>query len=566
MSKSEVKYDPLSVGSDALAIGGATAAIVAMIRQVIEARRQEKEMRKLDDAQISPDTVVLHVGKPGAMKKVSEESVRTSGETPVVTVVPGVVSKEIHPASTVGPRELNGRFSSFSGAVDGGVSEKSAGYASGILGDTAAILAGLGGSVGGYYVVSKLAQKLEQNRLKRQIAAAQTEYLDLLDGKSVKNAEAFSHLFSFGDSVFDDVTHDGMSKEAGIPTDLANLLTGGADVARKGSAVALATYILTAGGTAYVVKKYLESRFGKRDQEEKPEKQTKILFKAGADEPFELDPGLMLATVGILRDCISDSDDLSEKRAADYSFLSKLDKVDGGPQFLLDSYARMKGLSRPDSEFKIPLSMRIRYGRTLSDIRKNPEKHAPQIQGYMMQLMRRDPKKWFDLLGQDRNSDIVGLKADEQISNLRNSGGLFGMIHRTPVLGDLVRQLMSSFSKGTAAGRRGVAEKALEALGMTGDAANSILGMYDFSPTGWRQKPAMNKGASFGYRDLMALAARDKTLSDSSNKEILQAIEALRNPKGKKGKDDEVSVEFDEELSNILSEEDKMKIIKHLSK
>lgn len=566
---SNVKYDPLSVGVDALAVGGGVAAIVAMIRQAAEANRQKKLKEKLTSGDVSPDTIVLRIPKKG-LDKLSE-SLPT--DKPGVSVKPGVETKEVKPLSTVGLRDLKGRFSTLKDS-ETPPPEKAAGFVDGVTSDTASILAGIGGVAGGYYVVSKLAQKLEQNRLRKQIEAAQTEYIDLLDGRKEKMAEArsFSTLFQFDDGMVESVSSD-MEKSAGIPTDIVNVINGGMDTARKGSAVALASYILTAGGTAYVVKKYLESKYGKRDEEEKPTPQTRILIKPGsAEEPFEIDPGRMMATVRILRDCIEDSVDPATKQAADYSFLDKIEKMDGGPQFLLDSYARMNGLSRPESDFKLPVSMMLGYGKTLSDIKKDPSKHKAQLQGHVMQMMRRDPKKWFDLLGQDRNSDIVGMKADEQVANMRNSGGIMGFLHRIPLIGDLIRKMSSWFTKNTSMGRRGAAGKTLEMMGITGDRANQVMGMYDFSKSGWKPRqavaaPAQTKKAGYGYGDIMAIMARDKTLTDSTNKEILKAIEELKKPRRKKGVEQpKVKVEFDDKLNEMLSEEDKARIIANLTK
>lgn len=608
MKKSSVAGpDVLGTGLDALAIGGGTAAIVALIRQQVEANRQRKAKEEREKEEIDPNTVVLRLSKPAKTSK--------KAEAPKITVKPTVEGKEVRPLSEGQLRDTAGRFATVDDSKGGESKtdktlstktppEKKAGYSWDIMNGTGSILAAGGGAVLGYYLVSKLTRKMEQNRLKKQIAAAQTEYLDLLDGRNVKKAESFGYLFAFSPNSLDLVGEDDkMSKEAGLPTDFINMIKGIPDTAKKSSSTALAAYILMAGGTAYVVKKYLEDRFGSRRKEEEPEKQTRILFKAGSSE-FEIPPGSMLATLGILRDCITDSIPPGVKTAYDYSFLKDISDMDGGKQWILDMYAKQNGLNRDNmADFKMPMSTMMKYHGTMGDIAKNPDKHRAAIQGYVMNMMQKDPKGWFDLLGQKQNGDLVKMKADEQIANMSNNGGFTGFLTKIPLLGDLLKKFMSWFSSNTKWGRKITARKTLEGMGMSTDMANNVLKGYDFSTPGqWTRipeqaaaqnvkQPAKTAPSPGNYNhppfnrplplrkaaawddDLAAFISRRKMLADASNMDVIKAIESLKKENAKKTEkrhDDQdtpkVSVQFDDDIGSLLSDEDKQKIVSSLTK
>ena len=544
--------DVLRVGGKGLAIGAGAAATVALIRQVIEANRQKKAKEKRYAGNIDPNTVVLRVRKQAEDKCLKIE---------------GPESRELHPVSTVGPRELDGRFASAFGKREN-TSEKSAGFLSDSMAGAGGILAAGGGAVLGYTLVSKLAQKLEQQRLKKQIEAAQTEYINLLDGKT-KTAEAFSKIFLFDDPTIDEIDGE-LRKEAGVPTDIYDIISNAPRTAKGVSAGMMAAWILGAGASAYVAKRLLENKFDQQEEEE-PEKQTRILFKASSSE-FEIPPEHMLATIGVLRDCIADSIPEGVKTAAsapDYSVLDDIEKMDGGRQWLLDQYASQNGLQRDQaSDFKIPLSMKLKYGKTLSDIRKNPDKHSAGINSKVMGMMQNDPEGWFKLLGSDRNNDIVRMKANEQIANMGKNGGFMGFLSKIPFLGGFIKNIMNWYMN-SVGGRRMLARSTLGQMGVTGDRAKGILSGYDFTDKGWAPTAVKQAGLLGGSFDdgIEAFLARTKTLHDKTNKDVIKAIESLRTSKSKKGKSvSKTVIEFDSDLGDLLSDEDKAKIITGLTK
>jgi len=550
MTKNKIS-SPIEIGSDMLMGGASIAAIIALAKQYAEAKRQARKKEELEKRDIDPGTVVLRI--PKSRDKLAEDT--------TVNVKPAVETKEIRPLSEGQLRDTAGRFATVDEPLKDGAKEKSA---QSIVGGAGSILAAGGGAVLGYYLISKLADKLEQKRLKKQIAAAQTEYLDLLDGRNVKNAEAFSTLFMFnGDD------NGELSKEAGVPTDLINLIGGIPKRINQAGSAALAAYILTAGGTAYVVKRYLEDRFGKRDKQEDPEKQTRILFKAGSSE-FDITPEQMMATVSVLRDCIRDSVPPGVKQASgyDYSFLDDIAKMKGGDQWILDSYAKQNGLKREGTgDFKLPLSLTMKYSKTLGDIAKNPEKHKQALQGHVMGMMQRDPRRWFELLGQQRNSDLVRMKADEQINNLSNGGGILGFLTKIPLIGQLIKGIMSWYHGNTGWGRQATGRKTLEMMGVSPDMAREVVKKYDFSsPGGWSRKTASFDKKAAIDDSVIAFLARRKTLADASNREVIKAIEDLKASRSRKKKQEpKLSVEFDDSIGDLLSDEDKARIIAGLT-
>jgi hypothetical protein len=551
----------LATGLKSIAVGGSIAATLALIRQLAEANRQRKEKERRESDAISPNTIVLRVRKNKDGYGGGEKYAEAVCQGKTVKVEPTTSSREIRPTASVHTREPNGRFTEDIGK------EKSAGFLTDSVSGAGDILAAGGGAVLGYALVSKLAQRLEQKRLEKQIAAAQTEYVNLLDGKQEKSAETktFSRLFLFDDSTIPAIEVS-LHKQAGVPTDIYDVFANTPRVAQGMTSGMIAAWILGAGASAYVAKRLLENKFDKEEEEE-PEKPTRIIFKAGEDSSgklteFEISPDKLLATVGIMRECIADSVPEGVKLAADvpdYSFLDDIARMEGGKQWLLDRYAMNKGLSRPDTkDLKLPLSLLIRHGHTLADVRDNLDKHIPAINSKVLSIMQKDPEGWFKLLGSDRNKDLVRLEADKWIDNLGNSGGILGVLGSIPIVGGLTKGIVRSLS-GLSSGTKTIGKNTLSMMGVTGDKARTILDGYKFSNGGWKPKATVK--AAGAMNNIMAVLAREKMLADKTNKDILRAIEELKQSKSKRTKKDKpVNVEFDSTLDDSLSDKDKERI------
>lgn len=576
---------PLTTGIKAALLTGSAASVVALARQIGEAKRQRDKEKERQRKAVSGNTIVFHLKKNG------EECCKACDSIPPsVRKVESLVEKEVNPSTTgTQLRETNGRFTD--------INSKTAGFIGDTINGTNHILAAIGGGTAGYYLVTKIAQKAEQNRLKKQISAAQQEYLDLLSGSSVKNAEAFMTLFSMdGDT---DSTIGEIEKSAGIIKDTRDVFKGGSKGAQQLSSAALAAYILLAGGSAWATKKLLEKRFDPPEEEE-PQEAPRIIMKAGSAE-FEIPPEQMMATIGIMRDCISDSMSDLEKKAADYGFLGDISKSDEGKQFLLDMYAKKNGLKRDpfgEGGYKMPIGIAMRHAKSLGDVASDPDKHSDAINSHVMKMMSGDPEGWFRVLGSNRNTDLVNMKAHEAIGNMGNGTGVKSWFARIPVIGDMFKKFMKWYSTNSRFGRKAVARRSLEGMGVTGDKADAILDKFNFSSSGWSPKqarvqaaanpapakasvasgmvatPFLPKAASSEKRadmmnDIIAMTAQTKTLSDKSNKDILRALEELKKQNGngkKESKEKEQYVEFSPEVEAMLSPEAKKKIMAAFAK
>ena len=649
------RYPTLSVMADAAAVGGGAAAIAAILRQYLEAKRQRDKQKDREKGEISPNTIVLHVRKPGIEKPAEDANVSGGandnvgcgenekapdpciaadcGEThDTAKVVPAVSTRQISAASyTTGqPRELNGRWSE---TLDKQGSDS-------VFDETKHILAAIGGGAAGYLIIDKIRQKLEQNRLKRQLEAAQQEYIDLIDGKSVKNAEAFEKIFLFKDAEFGTA----MEKDAVLGLETAgNIVDGFLNVpkavrsvsrgvnsvipsnenAKHTAAGMLAAYIMAAGGAAYVAKKLLESHFDKETEEE-PEKKTRIIMKAGESDSFEIEPEQFLATVQIMKDCIADSVPSNVKVAADgtdYGFLDEVVKSPEGRQWLLDYYAKSKGLERDvdktDILKYIPDDKLDQYGGTLLRLQRDPDAHIGAIKGRMMDVMRNDPRSWFSMLSQQRNRDLLQMQSKDALNQYFSGSGFLPWLSRIPLVGGLIRRGAEYFMNNSRWGRRAVAAKMLNRMGVTDEnQLNSILDNYDFSGgkdmLDWREKqpapaaapapaptpapapapapaaaqapaPATapapapqetKQAASFTgipYVDLLVAGSRVKTLSNVGNNQLMAKLDEIQSNipssrKKKKEEEDKLEVVMDPRLSEHLSQSDRVKINKALKR
>ena len=106
---------------------------------------------------------------------------------------------------------------------------------------TASALAALGGGAAGAAVINKIYETQREKRLNAELAAAKQEYMDLLQGRSVKGASFIEELFPY--------CTEGV-KEADSAFGLLNYPM---------AAMALLT-ILGSGGSAYLTKKILDEK------------------------------------------------------------------------------------------------------------------------------------------------------------------------------------------------------------------------------------------------------------------------------------------------------------------
>lgn len=317
----------LTLGAGGLMVGGSLAALSGMISDHIEAKRQRKLKQERESDEISPDTVVLRIRKKAEDSTVSEEQQPAGGKipqtTPVPKVEPTVEGRDVKYMGAQQPREPNGRYSTLGKTAFDRMVNNGFGLAAFIASMPL-----------GYKLVDSLHTRLEEKRIKSQIAAAQQEYIDLLDGKPAeKDAEAFLDFIGLEHPEFEKTAQ--ANPAPAKPTMLGNVagwLGGIADKAKNqnttlgkywkgvedlGSA-GIAMLLLGTGASAYITNKLLHKNFDKpEEEEEEPQKVTRILFKNGSSEQ-EITPEQFIATIDVLRDCILDSTPI-EKFAAEFA-------------------------------------------------------------------------------------------------------------------------------------------------------------------------------------------------------------------------------------------------------
>lgn len=487
-------------------IGGGVASTSALISQVLEAKRQKKLKDERDKGEITPNTIVLRIKKKAECnraKKNCTNKATKEAKKAKVKVSPTVEAKDIMYSASDKPRGMNGQFTSIR-TKEASITEKAF-----------SILSFGTGAVGGYYLVDKLASKLEQNRLKKQIEAAQTEYIDLLDGKIVKGAESFSELFMFNNHEFDDFEKEvetNIQKEAGLTTDVYDAIKKGPNLLKKipkfvingaenATSTLLAAYILGIGGSAYLTKKLLEKHFKDANEQVEPEKQTKIIFKSASSE-FEIQPEEMLATVIVMRDCIADStpphiktawfgqkllDKILEPSIDNYT--TELSKTPEGRDWIFKFWLADNNFIDPavlaNTPPPIEQSRNAIYGRAKAYIQNNMGRFSDKIKSTVLRNMQANPEEWFKMIGSAENKQYLDAIIDRQIDAFANANnsGFSGFMMKIPIIGDWIRKLISWYYKNTSSGRKSIANKAMGFFTQGGSPlrAQNILQNYDFS-------------------------------------------------------------------------------------
>lgn len=399
-------------------IGAGAAAAVALVRELKDAMDEREKEKKRRKVSISPGTIVLRVPKSKLRSKYAEELRMVSGGHESVSRSEcssdtAVNVTKLQSGKGGVQRDVAGRFVS-SSDVRVNPPEKKA-QDTGVGTRAAEILAALGALGGGYYLVDALRQKLQQRRLKKQIAAAQNEYIGMMDGSSVKGAELVNGMFS--------PSNGQEEKEAGIRDTWRSMTDRGKNVSAAGLALMLATAL----GSGYITKRVIENKFDEPEEEE-PElpKVNRILFKAyddekkASDEGAEITYGQALATIGAMMDCMSEPG--LEKDSADYSFLDKMMSTDEGRQWILDAYARSRGLDRPGfSESSLPglsAADKLKYARTLIGIKRNSSAHIPAVRRRVMSVIKENPAEWMSMLVRPENGDLAGRLAGDVLGGL----------------------------------------------------------------------------------------------------------------------------------------------------
>ena len=485
-------------------IGAGTSALVSLVKELREAMEDRERDRERNGNGIASGTIVLRVPKSKA-RDIRETK---KAEITVARRVPkriGSRSYEVKAcsASAVGdhgdgkPRDTSGRFVEKSLKPTYKKADSTSAWTR-----TKEILGGAAALPLGYIAVSALREKLRQLAYKKRIEAAQTAYIDLIDG----NGKVAEWLCGSKPE----------EKTAGAVSDISDLFGGVNNSIKNVGASGMAAFLAAMLGSGWIAHKVLRSRFDEPDDDDELPKVNRIVFREYDDRPghkkasddkydeYEVGYGETLAMLQAITDSMKVN--CCVKEAADYSFLDKVLSNPDGRQWLLDAYAVSKGNDRPGfSKSKIPgLSMldKIKYAPTLIGIKRHGDRHMPEIAKYVAGDFRSNPREWFSLVGKSGNRDLVGALASE-----------------------FVRSLVGGSQK-----------------------AASVIP---------------------GPQDLIAMAARSRTLSDKTNKEldrkldeVLSRLGAKKAKKRKQDATESVKVESDndgyvvehgKEIANAIS-------------
>ena len=370
--KNNIKKADIGKGLvNGMAAGVTAGAAAALVREVLNAIEDAKAEKKRRNPRTDENTVVLHIPKateiekPASARDDFDDATSVDGKEIELSTperdtagrfAPGWVSKKAQSTGTVGGL-LGALFGydylkGFSKGVDKTKVELK-NWWDNYSDDTGTILGATGGLVGGYILAKKIAQKIEEARLKREIAAAQKEYSNLLTNK---NAECDLLDFGFSKEAQNaqnnttpveppkpskgiprppvpdprgngsNIIIDGLSDIAGgVVKDLTGPIRGGiestghehgeaadetlATGVRASAGVMGATTVATivaALAIAHVTKQILKKKYGNPNlQKDVVPRNTNVIFKASEDESFEISPATAIVALWMYKDSMA---------------------------------------------------------------------------------------------------------------------------------------------------------------------------------------------------------------------------------------------------------------------
>ena len=301
-----------------LAGGGAAASVAAMLSDLMEARRQADRKRKRESMDVDENTIALHVRKvpstslyKPAESRVGDAPIGENGDSKDVEAkVRPLVEDGTAKSETASdkPRDDLGRFTGIPKAASGWGLKLDE-----IPHDAAKMVGFAVGAPLAYNLVELIHQKVEKKRLEKQIAAAQHEYIDVLEG--AKTAGYFGRMFN--DDLLPETTLEKSAQERPDDTLLgrglarlagkSNILNRGGAVAHDMGAVTLAAMALLTGASAYAVNKLLRKKLeGDVDDDyvDAGGNIKNVIFKQGSYER-KLTPQELIVTIGVMRDEMS---------------------------------------------------------------------------------------------------------------------------------------------------------------------------------------------------------------------------------------------------------------------
>lgn len=317
------------------AIGAGAYSTLAIVRDILDAANDRKKKKKMRNPGISSDTLVITV--PSKKASARDDIVRFAGGAGD-DCDEGELSQARNPDGTYASgwdmtfrkrrRDCDSVKQADSGSEEAEATLNDYGYWDTIGNRALGGFTTIGGLGIGWVAAQRLHDMLKQKRLKREIAAAQKEYIDIL-GLSVDEKKAEAGDDQPQGSPFDQVA-PGMPPTLG--TRVRNTLSGisdgiggftgdAKDMSANLLGIAGTTGLLIIAASTYLTKKFMDKKFNEgytaTSIHDRP-KVNNIVFKTASGREIGMDPVDLLATVKFasMLMTIEPTSDSVEKKAA----------------------------------------------------------------------------------------------------------------------------------------------------------------------------------------------------------------------------------------------------------
>ena len=318
----------ISTGARGAAIGAGTFATIAAVKEVLDMIEDRKKKKKAKKPTLSSDTIVITLPDKGDEKLASARDLALEEAKKHTTKPTDGAWRQA--------RNSDGTFASgweldlYDAAPEEKTAQEKEKYNPGVLQE--GLDMGLGGAsavVGaglGWYLAQQTYDYLKKKRLKREIAAAQKEYIDFLTSEKTASIAG-----SYDRSIFHRIG-DGAIEHG--PFDKEGLQNFG----KYSTGTVTATAILLALASTYLTKKFLDQKFNDLDTKttiNDVPKVNNIVFKTASAEEIPLTPADALAMVKFAEIMLEADSILMEKEAGLKGWM--LDQMMGQPDWIRKS-------------------------------------------------------------------------------------------------------------------------------------------------------------------------------------------------------------------------------------
>lgn len=245
-------------------VGAGSYATLALIREVLDALDDRKAEKKRRNPGINKDTIVVTL----------PASPKTASARDAIVEYAKIHKKKTPEDKEPQVRQARNSDGTFARGYDVTLSKSALDW--GEAGNEAVNIATGLGSIGvGWYLTQKVHDYLKQKRLKREIAAAQQEYIDLLMPKEAQDASGYTPDMTGLKPVRAAAPANG-DEQPGPATQFFGLAGGVA--------------LLLSAASTMLTKKFLDDRFKEPDAPQSANKVKKIVFKSASGDPLETTP------------------------------------------------------------------------------------------------------------------------------------------------------------------------------------------------------------------------------------------------------------------------------------